>query len=150
MSAKDDLKTIRTFIEQGGFVTLEECMQALDRVDAEFATLNAHLASKITSEKLAWLVDNTHQLELAANDHRTNYWSVEKEFEAIPEAYREVEPEVKAECIKRDRLVRLQVYPSTPIGSYSWVHYDVNVAIAEAFDHISKLPAAALVNRAHR
>lgn len=44
----------------------------------------------------------------------------------------ETDPRVTFEMVKRNRIVRLQFYPSTPIGFFVIFHHDVEEALREA------------------
>lgn len=94
-----------------------------------------------TIEKLTWLIQNCCSVSVEANENRTFYRSIAEELAAHedPEGvYADMEPEVRAECIARDQLVIVQVYPDTPVGFYCVHHYDVAVAINRVFEAVQK------------
>ena len=66
------------------------------------------------------------------DQHRNYLESVEEYFNNLPEAFKDVEPEVLAKMIEMDTVIDLQFYPDTPIGSYSILHYDLDLALDEA------------------
>lgn len=87
--------------------------------------------------KLAWLVANCNSVHLECNAHRGNYLNAEAEFatrEGEPgNLLADATPEIREECIKRDTIVTLQIYPDTPVGFFHWVHYDVEQIIDSAY-----------------
>ncbi len=68
------------------------------------------------------------------NGHRSNYESVESYLEYCEADDDDVPPTVRAEMVARDRIVRVQFYPQTPIGFCLVLHYDTEAALAVALD----------------
>lgn len=70
---------------------------------------------------------------VSVNDHRNIHESAEIFLSDMSiqndERDFEIEPEVKAKMIETDTIVHVQFYPSTPIGSYSIHHYDLDAAL---------------------
>lgn len=72
---------------------------------------------------------------LEVNRHRDYYQTAEealKECDDDRECPPEIEPDVRAEMIRLNTIVRLQFYPNTPISSYEIYHYTVDGALADA------------------
>jgi hypothetical protein len=89
-------------------------------------------------DELGWLCANMFRVSVDANDHRTSAQSVAEVFDRQPEVYADMEPELKAECVRRGQLVSVYVYPSNSVGSYAWHHYDASVAVHEAYTFLSQ------------
>ena len=71
---------------------------------------------------------------LTVNEHRDYYQSAELTLEEAEEREcpPEIAPDVRAQMIKSDTIVRLQFYPDTPIGSYEIWHHDIDAALDRA------------------
>lgn len=91
---------------------------------------------EMNPDKLSWLCANMFRVGIDANDHRTSALSVAQAFDQQPEVYDDMEPEVKAECVRRGQLVSVYVYPSNSVGSYAWHHYDATRAVHEAYEFL--------------
>ncbi len=63
-------------------------------------------------------------IELSVNPHRDYYESVKDYMIG-----KEIEPDVLDEMIKRDTIVAVHAYPTTPIGSFVVYHYDIDMAL---------------------
>ncbi len=71
---------------------------------------------------------------LTVNEHRDYYQTA---AQALVEADRfecppQIAPDVKAQMIETNTIVRLQFYPDTPIGFYSIWHHDLDAALDAA------------------
>lgn len=88
-------------------------------------------------EKLKELVSLCKaSVEISVNEHKTYYESVEQ---YIPEEEKDnIGKDVFDEMIKRYAVVRIQAYPTTPIGFFVVYHYDIDMAIDEALNYIKK------------
>lgn len=90
-------------------------------------------------EKLLWLQANAHEVDVRLNDHRGGYETVAFALEHGDKGLFDArEADIKAECIRRNELVIVQVYPSTPIGFYRIGHYDLGAAIDTAYELTNK------------
>lgn len=83
-------------------------------------------------EKLNWMIEHCNSVSINANDHRGNYETVAQEFESS-EMLVGVDPAVRADCIRLDRIIICQVYPRTPIGFEHTVGTSVDEVINEMF-----------------
>lgn len=75
-------------------------------------------------------------LYIEYNEHKTSYETVKEYIEE-----RGIEDEEiidKEECIKKDILYSLQVYPKTPIGFYKIYSYNLEKAINELDKYFSE------------
>lgn len=79
---------------------------------------------------------------LVINEHRDYYQSVEEKLEELKclECPPDIPDNVRDEMIERDTVIDLQVYPDTPIGSYSVYHYDLDKAMDEILKAIQPKP----------
>jgi hypothetical protein len=71
------------------------------------------------------------------NEHTSNYETVAERI-GIWEQHEgyEIEPHIKDKMIELDTIVTVHFYPSTPIGFYKVIHYDLGMALDEALDCI--------------
>ena len=75
-------------------------------------------------------------VNISINSHKDFYQNIEQHIKDYYKCGKEldeddVSKEVLDEIIKRDTIIHIQVYPDTPIGSYSVYHYDLDMAIDE-------------------
>ena len=85
-------------------------------------------------EKLKKLIDECKgSVCLVVNPHKNFYESVE-EYLKDRETLEDTEKQIVDEMIKRDLIIDLQFFPDTPIGSYNIYHYDLDLALDEAFE----------------
>jgi hypothetical protein len=79
-------------------------------------------------EKLKELVSKCKaSVEITINDHKDVYESV---HDFIPNEEREgISDDTFAKMVELDTIVRVQFYPSTPIGFYVIYHYDIDMAM---------------------
>lgn len=92
------------------------------------------------SDKIEQLVSSCKgSVSITFNDNTTNYESVEEclntDFTGL---YKDLDEEVKAEMIKRNRMVEVHFYPNTPVGFYHVTHYDLEMAIDQALEILEK------------
>jgi hypothetical protein len=73
------------------------------------------------------------EVSVSINPHTANYETIEGYLEFQAE---EIEPEILAKMIKRNRLVWVQAYPTTPIGFYVVYHYDIDEAIQQVLEAV--------------
>lgn len=85
-------------------------------------------------EKLEWLKANTHEIHITVNGHRGYYETVEQDLQRDEDLFDPEDSAIKAECIRRNELTVVQVYPDTPIGFYRVGHYDLAEAVGVAYD----------------
>jgi hypothetical protein len=71
---------------------------------------------------------------IEVNDHRDVYETVETYVSS-----EDISPEVLAEMIAKDTVVRVQFYPDTPVGFYVIYHHDLDAALNEAIQIIEGL-----------
>lgn len=93
-------------------------------------------------EKLEWLRANTLVLTLEYNAHKAFYRTLEQELTERDELHEgtgnrvDLEPEVRAECLRRDQLWEVFCHPATPVVSYMVLHYDLGAAIDRAYEAV--------------
>lgn len=86
----------------------------------------------ITTDKLQALISKCKaSVSVNVNYHKDIYMTVEQylddQFDGdMPDS------EIKQEMIKRDTVIYLHFYPETPIGFYSFYHYDIDMALDRA------------------
>ena len=68
---------------------------------------------------------------LNVNEHRDYYQTVE-EFLKDSEELKDIEEDIYNKMVELDSIIRLQFYPTTPIGSYTLYHYDYSEIIKQA------------------
>ena len=68
---------------------------------------------------------------LNVNEHRDYYQTVE-EFLKDNEELKDIEEDIYNKMVELDSIIRLQFYPTTPIGSYTLYHYDYSEIIKQA------------------
>ena len=73
------------------------------------------------------------EVHVSMNPHTATYETIQDYLEVQEE---EIEPEILAEMIKRNRMVWVQAYPTTPIGFYVVYHYDIETAIQEVLEAV--------------
>ncbi len=81
---------------------------------------------------LEWLIEHCLSVNIEVNIHRDYHQTAEQSI--IEDKEKRVrlyalEPEEEAECIRRDSIVHLHVYPRTPVTFYTVTHYDIRVAL---------------------
>lgn len=74
--------------------------------------------------RLQWLMANAHEVSFDCNGHRGSYLTVAQELEQEPGRYSDMGAELKAECLAKDALCTLQIYPNTPVGFVFFQHWD--------------------------
>jgi hypothetical protein len=79
------------------------------------------------------MIANCCSVSVEGNEQRGGYLTAEQELENYPEMYSDMDPDVRAECIRQNVLVKLQLYPETPVGFLVWVHYDLEALLSEAY-----------------
>jgi hypothetical protein len=90
-------------------------------------------------EKLLWMQQHAHTVHVDVNEHRTYYETAAQNFETRDaDVFDADDDDVKAECVRRNEMVSVQVYPITPIGFFRIVHYDLGKAIEIAYDCVVK------------
>lgn len=84
--------------------------------------------------KLEQLIDKCNASDnLTINLHKDYYETVEERLKSLdPEDFGDISEDVRKKMIDMDRIVELQFYPNTPIGSYVIYHWSVDAAIDEA------------------
>jgi len=93
------------------------------------------LAVRFIMEKFKELVSLCKaSVEISVNDHKDYYESVEQHINE--EEREDIEKDVFDEMAKRDTVVKVQVYPHTPIGFFVVYHYDIDKAVDIALDAV--------------
>lgn len=69
------------------------------------------------------------EVSVSINGHRNYYESIERHLESVPYEQMDIDPEVRAEMIRRDTIVNVIAYDKTPVGSFHVVHYDLDTAL---------------------
>lgn len=80
-------------------------------------------------DKLAWLYERACTVHIDFNDHRSGHMTVEEmilNYDLDADDFGD-EAEMRR-CIEANRCVKVQCYPSTPVGSF--VHYACDLAAA--------------------
>lgn len=90
-----------------------------------------------TVDKLRWLQENACSFSLDGNEHRASYEKIEV-FLAENDRYSDLDEEARAECIRHDRVVLVQMYPDTPVGFVCFVDHDIDRVICAAYDWLSR------------
>lgn len=89
-----------------------------------------------TMEKFKELVSLCKaSVEISVNDHKSYYESVE--YHINEDDRKNIDKEVFEEMIKRDTVVKVQVYPHTPIRFFVVYHYDIDKAVEIAVDAVN-------------
>lgn len=75
-------------------------------------------------------------IHITINEHRDIYKTAEEALEDSKclECPPEITDEDRAEMIKRNTIIDVQVYPDTPIGFYVVYHWDIEKAFDEILD----------------
>ena len=68
---------------------------------------------------------------LNVNEHRDYYQTVE-EFLKDNEELKDIEEDIYNKMVELDSIIRLQFYPTTPIGCYTLYHYNYREIIKQA------------------
>jgi hypothetical protein len=87
--------------------------------------------------KLMKLLDNCAcGVYITFNEHRDCYLTAAEELEDLSGhgCPPNLASEVRQVMVDTDTIIRIQVYPHTPVGSYTVYHYDLDSALAEALD----------------
>lgn len=71
-------------------------------------------------------------VEISINAHKDYYQKVEDWLSPDDKKY--INNEVYQQMIERDIIVRLQVYPDTPVGFFLVYHYDIDKAVEIALN----------------
>lgn len=74
-------------------------------------------------------------VSLTVNNHRDYYENV---IEHLKNEETEIDVNILNKMIELDTIIHLQIYPNTPIGSYSVYHYDLDTCISIALDLLNK------------
>lgn len=79
------------------------------------------------SSDLDWLMHRCVSVSLECNAHRDYYMSAADEFADPSRDYlaESCDEATKAECIRRNTILHLHVYPDTPITFYQMTHWDL-------------------------
>lgn len=86
-------------------------------------------------DKLLWMQKHALLVSVEVNEHKVYYETAAETLETRDaELFDEDEADLRAECIRRNELVVVQVYPSTPVGFYRVGHYDLDVAVDRAYE----------------
>lgn len=88
-------------------------------------------------EKLVWLQTHACSVSVEINNHRGSYDTVEDVFsdEGATDLGALTTPDdVKAECIRRNTVVVVDCYPSTPVGFVRIWHWDLETAINDLYE----------------
>ena len=87
-----------------------------------------------TMDKIAWMQENCCAVYITVNGHRTLY---QKPSEHLPPSLMgDVPDDVLATMDRLDRIVQVQVYPDTPVGSHVAFHHDLDQAVDEVYQAI--------------
>lgn len=78
---------------------------------------------------------------LRINAHKIYYDTAKAAIDELSEDGENPSDEIKNEIIKRDMLVDLQFYPDSPGGFFRIIHYDIDMALDQAFECIAEREA---------
>ena len=81
-------------------------------------------------------------VSIEVNRHR-NYYETAAHYMAEQESLKqecppEIEPEVRAEMLKRDTIIECNFYPDTPVGSYEVWHYDIDLCLDQCLEILAE------------
>ena len=68
------------------------------------------------------------------NRHRDYYESATYSINERAEHFADVDKSVMDMMVETDTIVEITVYPDTPIGSYTVLHYDLNEGLKEMLE----------------
>ncbi len=92
-----------------------------------------------TDEKIKWLGLNCKGgFFIFINDHFSSYMTAKESLQLNPEDMEDIPKDVLEKMIEMDTIIRVQGYPDTPIGFYFCLHYDLDAAVDEVYQIISK------------
>lgn len=81
------------------------------------------------------------KLSININEHR-NYYETAKQAIAELSISDKLDfvggQETIDKCIELDTIIRIDVYPSTPVGSYVLYHYDLDIILQATYDIITQ------------
>lgn len=110
-------------------------------------------------KRFAWMVANAVYVSLDCNNHRTSYRMAAQEFEDDDHEppgcnnFGDVPAAERAECIAKDSICQLYIYPNTPVGSVVFTHVDPEVCVERGYLWLREhrgLPALGPLERAER
>jgi hypothetical protein len=85
------------------------------------------------------LIKNNHCMSIFVNEHKQNYENIRDYIDNLKELEKgfddEFDKKIIEEIIKRDTIIEAYVYPTTPIGSYKFIHYDFSLLLEEIKSH---------------
>ena len=147
MSAKDKaalMRRLREQRQQAGMVQVNVWVRREDveRLRRYVARLNrsAYEGSCSMSENyefLARLQPNSWMIEM--NEHACNYVTATQWIEEYcPEHFSDVAPDLIAGMKATNTIYRLQIYPATPIGFYSFYGPTLDSVVEQARAHFQK------------
>ena len=74
-------------------------------------------------------------VHITINNHRDYYETVDEHFSRIfIDEINDIPVNIYKKMIELNTIVKIQFYPTTPIGSYTIYHYDIDEAINEALN----------------
>jgi hypothetical protein len=95
--------------------------------------LAAHLGDESNLKKL---IAKSYNFVIFVNEHRSNYQSLEDYIQDEIHSGRLDNDEINQEILKtmkeNDRMVMIQIYPTTPVGFFRIYHHDIDLAIEQA------------------
>lgn len=109
--------------------------------------------------RFAWMVANALHVSLDCNDHKNSYRTAAQEFQDDDQQrpgtrnFGDVTAEDRDECIAKDQICQLYIYPNTPVGSVVFTHADPEVCVERGYQWLRKhrgLPALGPLERAER
>ena len=79
---------------------------------------------------LQYLIEKYNQVNLTANDHRTQYITIDEYISNLEDdGSLQLDDDVRKKMIDSDTIIELQIYPDNPVSFYYVVHYDLQSAI---------------------
>lgn len=73
------------------------------------------------------------EVTVTINEHHNYHTTVCDELRDMEQhGPLDIDPEVRAKMLELDTMVRVQFYPSTPVGFYRVYHYDIDAALTKA------------------
>lgn len=91
------------------------------------------------ADMLEWLQEQCVHVSVEVNEHRVYYETVEQSLAGrYQDLFDADEAELRAECVRKNELVVVQVYPDTPIGFYQVGNWHLGRAVRAAYEAVKK------------
>ncbi len=94
-------------------------------------------------KRFAWMVANAVNVSLDCNSHKASYRTADQEFQDDPRNFADVDDAERAECITKDQICQLFIYPDKPVCSVVFIHADPEVCVERGYQWLLRHRAAA-------